>query len=169
MVPQQVSFVERSFLSQRVPYRRFHCICLYIYIHIKVITVNTPNSCLVISALARVHSDRVGSRTVQGATTDKLCLEIIPPAILKKNSDMEAEWKSATTRHSTQCVTRDGLTMMLILLAIYLKTTIDTIITTTTTITTIHHIQVRRHSFVGTISCLCLWFTDIHRCCGCQK
>ena len=26
MVPQQVSFVERSSLSQRVPYRRFHCI-----------------------------------------------------------------------------------------------------------------------------------------------
>ena len=25
MVPQQVSFVERSSLSQRVPYRRFHC------------------------------------------------------------------------------------------------------------------------------------------------
>ena len=29
MVPQQVSFVERSSLSQRVPYRRFHCI-LYV-------------------------------------------------------------------------------------------------------------------------------------------
>ena len=28
MVPQQVSFVERSSLSQRVPYRRFHCIHL---------------------------------------------------------------------------------------------------------------------------------------------
>ena len=27
MVPQQVSFVERSSLSQRVPYWRFHCIC----------------------------------------------------------------------------------------------------------------------------------------------
>ena len=26
MVPQQVSFVERSSLSQRVPYQRFHCI-----------------------------------------------------------------------------------------------------------------------------------------------
>ena len=25
MVPQQVSFVERSSLSQRVPYRRSHC------------------------------------------------------------------------------------------------------------------------------------------------
>ena len=25
MVPQQVSFVERSSLSQRVPYQRFHC------------------------------------------------------------------------------------------------------------------------------------------------
>ena len=25
MVPLQVSFVERSSLSQRVPYRRFHC------------------------------------------------------------------------------------------------------------------------------------------------
>ena len=28
MVPQQVSFVERLSLSQRVPYRRFHCILL---------------------------------------------------------------------------------------------------------------------------------------------
>ena len=28
MVPQQVSFVERSPLSQRVPYERFHCISL---------------------------------------------------------------------------------------------------------------------------------------------
>ena len=28
MVPEQVSFVERSSLSQRVPYRRFHCISM---------------------------------------------------------------------------------------------------------------------------------------------
>ena len=28
MVPQQVSFVDVSSLSQRVPYRRFHCIQL---------------------------------------------------------------------------------------------------------------------------------------------
>ena len=27
MVPQQVSFVERASLSQRVPYQRFHCTC----------------------------------------------------------------------------------------------------------------------------------------------
>ena len=26
-MPQQVSFVERLFLSQRLPYRRFRCIC----------------------------------------------------------------------------------------------------------------------------------------------
>ena len=28
MVPQQVSFVEQSSLSQRVPYQRFHCIII---------------------------------------------------------------------------------------------------------------------------------------------
>ena len=33
MVPQQVSFVERLSLSQRVPYRRFHCIVLPLLFH----------------------------------------------------------------------------------------------------------------------------------------
>ena len=39
MVPQQVSFVERSFLSQRVPYhhRRFHVILTFYYL----LTANT--------------------------------------------------------------------------------------------------------------------------------
>ena len=32
MVPQQVSFVERLSLSQRVPYRRFHCIAILYYL-----------------------------------------------------------------------------------------------------------------------------------------
>ena len=32
MVLQQLSFVERSSLSQRVPYRRFHCMYVYIVI-----------------------------------------------------------------------------------------------------------------------------------------
>ena len=31
MVPQQVSFVERFSLSQRVPYRRFHCNSFHTY------------------------------------------------------------------------------------------------------------------------------------------
>ena len=34
MVPQQVSLVERSSLSQRVPYRRFHCIYLLLQVYI---------------------------------------------------------------------------------------------------------------------------------------
>ena len=33
MVPQQVSLVERSSLSQWVPYQRFHCIMFVLYIN----------------------------------------------------------------------------------------------------------------------------------------
>ena len=52
MVPQQVSFVERLSLSQRVPYRRFHCthyilsvlyvfcgVCVRVYVCVNVQSV----------------------------------------------------------------------------------------------------------------------------------
>ena len=34
MVPQQVSFVERLSLSQRVPYQRFHCISMVLQLSV---------------------------------------------------------------------------------------------------------------------------------------
>ena len=45
MVPQQVSFVERSSLSQRVPYRRFH----WIYSLLPSPILVLPNTCALLS------------------------------------------------------------------------------------------------------------------------
>ena len=43
MVPQQVSFVERSSLSQRVPYWRFHCISLTGMLSLHAYVVSAPS------------------------------------------------------------------------------------------------------------------------------
>ena len=64
MVPQQVSFVERSSLSQRVPYRRFHCTV--------VTTPTDPGSC----SLEGFHVNAVAAAV--GAFFRELPTPLIP-------------------------------------------------------------------------------------------
>ena len=69
MVSQQVSFVERLSLSQRVPYRRFHCIVAG-NVHIVCVTVSTPCPAAEVHAALKQEL-AVGGREEVGTEDDK--------------------------------------------------------------------------------------------------